>query len=413
MPPQYGGGIEAFILSASRRHAAMGHRVLLVDRKYSPMDPDDEEMEGVQIARLHARRWKFSLLGRLPWIGGLALLTSGAIDQLTFAFRVRNYLALKQWTGIIIVHSSVIGLVLALSNGSWKDRIIYMSHSARRFDASRSPVARLAVAFETALVRRLGRGIFSVEQARHEIIRTTGIPPSRVAIIPDNCADLEDSPRTPIQPQDVIRKYQLRGKVVILFVGRIRANKGVDVLVKAAGRIVHDYGLKATCFLLVGPIGEFSAKDYESQNRYGRTVRRLIQERGLERHVQLVGEVPVEELRELYANSNIFVLPSRFEASPKVVLEAMTFGKPVVATSVGMLPQAVQEGYNGFLIRPGDVTELADRLRYLIERPETVEKMGAAGRRKARDEFNWDKVASRMIVAFEELVVGGRTPEAR
>ena len=111
----------------------------------------------------------------------------------------------------------------------------------------------------------------------------------------------------------------------------------------------------------------------------------------------------MEELGKLYAASQVFVLPSLFEASPKVVVEAMAFGKPVVTTRVGMLPQAVEDGYNGFLVRPRDVRQLTEKIRYLIEHPEERARMGANARKKAEEEFSWDKVAQRMIEAYDLL----------
>jgi glycosyltransferase involved in cell wall biosynthesis len=403
IPPRHGGGVEAYILIGSKRHVALGHSVLIVDRKYTAADPDTEELNGVKIVRLGARRWDLSPLSRLPGVGNLALVINGAIDQLSFALAARSYLNRMDWADVILVHTPIVGWVLAILGGSWKDKLIYVSHSARRFSHPRSLVDRVAVGLETELVRRFKKGMFSVERAKDEVAQATGLSRENIAVIPDNCAELQFFSPASADPQEIIDKYQLRGKLTVLFVGRIRENKGVDYLVRAAAQIVNTFGHRDARFLLVGPVEDFGAKKYEAHSRYVQKVRHLIDSRGLQEHVRLLGEVPVEELGELYAASQIFVLPSLFEASPKVVVEAMAFGKPVVTTRVGMLPQAVEDGYNGFLVRPRDVRQLTEKIRYLIEHPEERARMAANARKKAEEEFSWDKVAQRMIEAYDLL----------
>ena len=400
MPPQRGGGVEAYILIASKRHVALGHSVLIVDRKDTATDPDAEELDGVKIVRLKARRWDLSPLGKLPGFGGLSLLINGAVDQLSFGLAARSYLNRTDWADVILVHDTIVGWVLAVLGRSWKDRVIYVSHSARRFSHPRSLVDRVAVGLETELVRRLRKGMFSVERAKEEVVQATGLSPDKIAVIPDNCAELKFFSAASADPQEIIDKYQLQDKVTVLFVGRIRENKGVDYLVRAADQIVNTFGHRDARFLLVGPVEDFGANKYEVRSRYVEKVRHLIDSRGLQNHVKLLGEVPVSELGKLYAASHVFVLPSLYEASPKVVVEAMAFAKPVVVTRVGMLPQAVEDGYNGFLVRPRDVRQLTEKIRDLIEHPEERARMAANARKKAEEEFSWDKVAQRMIEAY-------------
>jgi glycosyltransferase involved in cell wall biosynthesis len=400
VPPQHGGGVEAYILIASRHHVARGHSIVVVDRKYTAADPDAAELDGVKIVRLEARRWDLSPLGRLPGVGNLPLVIDTAVDQLSFALAARSYLNRMDWADVILVHSTIVGWVLAILGGSWKDKVIYVSHSARRFSHPRSLVDRVAVFLETELVRRFKKGMFSVERAKEEVAQATGLSRENIAVIPDNCAELEFFSAASADPQEIIDKYQLRGKLTVLFVGRIRENKGVDYLVRAAAHVVNTFGHRDARFLLVGPVEDFGAKKYEARSRYVEKVRHLIDSRGLQNHVKLLGEVTVKELGKLYAASQIFVLPSLSEASPKVVVEAMAFGKPVVTTRVGMLPQAIEDGYNGFLVRPRDVRQLTEKIRYLIEHPEERGRMGANARKKAEEEFSWDKVAQRMIEAY-------------
>jgi len=402
IPPQRGGGVEAYILIASKRHVASGHTVHVLDRRHHPGGPDVEDLDGVNVVRLDARRGDLSFFQRFISVTGLALLDT-ALNQLFFAVAAKRYLDRAPEPDVIVVHTTIIGWVLVVLRGIWIDKVIYASHSARRFSHTRSLVDRLAVVLENRLVRYLKKAIFSVESAQDQVVKATGLRREQIAIIPDNCPELDFFSAYGIDPQLAADRYQLQDKIVVLFVGRIRENKGVEYLVRAAADIVGTFGHRDVCFLLVGPVEDFGAEKYAARHHYLQRVVSLVQSHELQKHVMLLGEVPVGELGSLYAASDIFVLPSLFEASPKAVLEAMAFGIPVVTTRVGMLPQAIEDGYNGFLVQPGDVDELTQKIVYLIEHPGDRATMGANARRKAEVEFNWDRVAQRMVEAYYTL----------
>ena len=96
---------------------------------------------------------------------------------------------------------------------------------------------------------------------------------------------------------------------------------------------------------------------------------RLIEEYGLRQNVELTGGLLDSELRKLYSACDIFVLPSLAESGPRVVLEAMACGKPVIGTKVGWVPMVVKDGQSGFLIDPADEQRIAERIRHLIDNP--------------------------------------------
>jgi glycosyltransferase involved in cell wall biosynthesis len=91
----------------------------------------------------------------------------------------------------------------------------------------------------------------------------------------------------------------------------------------------------------------------------------------------------------LLAESDIYALISNFEAFPISILEAMRAGIPVVATDTGGVREAVQDECNGFLVPPGDVSRLAERLSSLIRSAELRKSMGLQSRRRFTQEFEW------------------------
>jgi len=111
-----------------------------------------------------------------------------------------------------------------------------------------------------------------------------------------------------------------------------------------------------------------------------------------------------EDVPDIVAALDVFVLTSLWEGLPMVHAEAMSKGKPVVATSVDGTPEAVLDGVNGFLAPPGDVNRLAERVILLLKDPELRDKMGKAGRRIAFPTFSMDRLVRDITALYGELV---------
>jgi glycosyltransferase involved in cell wall biosynthesis len=87
-----------------------------------------------------------------------------------------------------------------------------------------------------------------------------------------------------------------------------------------------------------------------------------------------------------------------------VVLEAMAAGRAVIASRIGGLPEVVEDGETGFLVTPGDVDELHDRLAALLNDPGRADRMGRAAREVALQRFTWRACAARCLAAYEEML---------
>ncbi|MFZ5448730.1 MAG: glycosyltransferase [Thermodesulfobacteriota bacterium] len=111
---------------------------------------------------------------------------------------------------------------------------------------------------------------------------------------------------------------------------------------------------------------------------------------------------PREDLRPLLHQASLFVLSSRTEALPNVVLEAMAAGLPVVATRVGGVPEMVDHGQTGWLVNPGDAPGLAAALNQALADSEARRTLGQAGREKALNYFSLETMTRR----YEEVLDG-------
>jgi len=122
---------------------------------------------------------------------------------------------------------------------------------------------------------------------------------------------------------------------------------------------------------------------------YAADLRRRADDR-LPGRVRFAGHVGQSTLAAMLAEARIFVLPSYSEGLPRVVLEAMAVGVPVIATAVGGIPELIEDGVTGWLVPAGDVESLTARLRWVTEHPGEADAAGRRGRARAQERFSND-----------------------
>jgi len=172
------------------------------------------------------------------------------------------------------------------------------------------------------------------------------------------------------------------GVASVLFVGRLVHLKGQSILLEALGEL-RDRGLEVRAvFIGDGP----KRADLE----------RRVHALGLDETVRFPGSVGQDEIRHHYAAADVFCLPSFAEGVPVVLMEAMAMGLPVVSTRIMGIPELVEHGVNGLLVRPGRVDELADALERIVADPEQGARMGGAGREKVSVEYDLHRSAARL-----------------
>ncbi len=116
----------------------------------------------------------------------------------------------------------------------------------------------------------------------------------------------------------------------------------------------------------------------------GGAVNPLLRNSKLHSLVEHIGPVAMDQRAEFYKRADLFVLPTYAECLPISMIEAMAAGLPVVSTTVGGIPDLIEDGVEGFLVAPGDVEALADRIARLINNPAERRRMGERARVKAR-----------------------------
>ena len=179
-----------------------------------------------------------------------------------------------------------------------------------------------------------------------------------------------------------------REELRILCVGRLVRLKGQSLLVRAVAELARN-GVRARAVLIGdGP----KRPELES----------LAAELGVADRVELVGSVGQDQIRQHYAEADVFCLPSFAEGIPVSLMEAMAIQRPVVTTRIMGIPELVEDGRSGILVAPGDLEALVDALALIAADPDRREELGLAARRKVLEQFDVRTSARRLREIFAE-----------
>jgi glycosyltransferase involved in cell wall biosynthesis len=221
---------------------------------------------------------------------------------------------------------------------------------------------------------RFATKVVANSPAAERVLRQEGLAAGSIAMIPNGVDLAAYTDRTAAQ--------QIRR---IVTVANLRPEKEHETLIASAAALVGSH--PDLRFHIVGD----GPRKRELQD--------LVIARGLGRHVEFLGHR--DDVPSLLASADAFVLPSRSEAFPNSVIEAMAAGLPVVASAVGGLLDLIDGGRTGILVPPSDSDALTSALRFLVENPARAASMGRAARTEIQQRYSFD----RMVSAFERLYV--------
>ncbi|MEA2020604.1 MAG: glycosyltransferase [Patescibacteria group bacterium] len=182
---------------------------------------------------------------------------------------------------------------------------------------------------------------------------------------------------------------------VLLYVGRIEKEKGLGKLLRAVSNIKSQSAGWQTNFKLI-IVGD---------GKYLGELKKLAGELGIADKVIFTGKVPYEDVPKYYAAADVFVLPSlRQEGLPMTLPEAMASGLPVVASKIGGIPNAVEDGKTGFLVEPGNVEELSEELIKVLKDDKLREHIGEEARGLAKEKFSQESMVKETISVISNSI---------
>ncbi|WP_420441077.1 glycosyltransferase family 4 protein [Candidatus Palauibacter sp.] len=191
------------------------------------------------------------------------------------------------------------------------------------------------------------------------------------------------------------RPLERAGRVRLLFVGRLVERKGVHILIRALARVRE----RVDATLTVIGDGPQAAPLVAEARRVG-----------ADAFVRFEGRVGEEALAEAYRTSDLFILPAVVDGKGDteglgvVLLEALEFGLPLIASDVGGIPDIVRHGETGLLVPPGDAGALARAIVRVIEDPAAARERVERGRAHMREHFGLPQVVDRLVRHYERAV---------
>ena len=187
--------------------------------------------------------------------------------------------------------------------------------------------------------------------------------------------------------------------LTVLFVGRLVQRKGVSVLLDAIALLPRTLGVRA---MIVG-----EGPEREHLEAHARRI-------GVDDRVTFTGRVSNADLEAAYSHSDAFVLPAVVDSRGDteglgvVLLEAMNYEVPVIASNIGGITDIVTHEQSGLLVPPGDATALADAIRRLAENPDGARALGRAGKADMEARFSWPAIVRQWLTVYGSL---GPLPE--
>ena len=234
-----------------------------------------------------------------------------------------------------------------------------------------------------AAIRRVAAVITVSESSRDDLLRFTDYDPDRVHVIAEGVAERF----RPLNAQNGDRPEENgRRALRILHVGHCGVYKNIEGILQSLPLLIRRLGPQVVFVKAGGPF---------TQSQLA-----LIARLGVEKHVQHLGMVPAGDLPGIYANADLFLMPSHYEGFGLPVLEAMACGTPVIASNQGSLPEVVADA--GLLVEPADVEQIAAVTERLLTDAELRAELRKKGLQRARA-FTWERTARETLAVYRSV----------
>jgi glycosyltransferase involved in cell wall biosynthesis len=388
-----GDGVGSFIEPIAKGVAARGHEVHLV-APWHPALTRGREEDGVFF-----HFFRYALTPSMNVFGyasslhadthlklGAWLATPSALATGTFkAMRV----AQKRHATVVHAHWVVPGGAIGSMAAGGRPLVVSL-HGSDVF-----------VAEQRALVGRAARHVFeraewitACSDDLHRRAVALGAPANRIETLPYG-VDVARFAPSPATRADVRRRFDLGDAPVVFAAGRLVSKKGFEVLIDAT------LALRATMphvRLIIAGDGDRRADLERRAAPLGTRV--------------LLGNQPQDEIGRLAAAADVVAVPSvhdeagNVDGLPNVALEALATGTPVVASRVGGLPQAIEDGVTGLLVPERDAGALADAIAHVLSDRSLGRRLGTAAREAVTRRFGWPHVAERLETIYDAVVQG-------
>jgi glycosyltransferase involved in cell wall biosynthesis len=325
------------------------------------------QREGLVPRRHRIGKVQYVLIPRFPRPVDVLVFPIGAALT-AFAFYVRG---VRTWSASDPLRSGLVGLAIRSLPGV--RLVAQVQGQLLQMPSDRFGRATRLVEGVSRFVVRRADAVRVVSREIADCALAAGVQPERIFVVRSRCdTRLFDPDRWKAAGDEV--RADLPGDPVapvLGFVGTLNASKGIDLLVEAANDLAERRPLR----LAIAGDGPLRTK-LDAASTHGAL------------SIAFLGRIPADEVPGFLAAIDVLAVPSYDEGLPRVVLEAMAMGVPVVASSVGGIPEAVENGVTGILVPPGESASLAAALAKVFKDEKLASRLGEAGRRRVLEEFD-------------------------
>ncbi|MDG4830134.1 glycosyltransferase family 4 protein [Solwaraspora sp. WMMD1047] len=392
------GGQGVYVRQLGRELVRLGHHVdVLAGQPYPDLDP------GVRLVRvpsldLYREPEPFRTPGPgeyRDWVDLLevaTMMTAGFPEPLTFSLRARRLLAARRSRYDVVHDNQGLGYGLLDLARHGLPLVATVHHPVqidRRLDlAAATGLRRVTLRrwygftrMQRRVVRRITDLVTVSEASRAEIVAHLGVPADRIEVVPIGTdADL-------FAPDPGVARVP--GRIVTTASADVPL-KGLLPLVEATAKLRTERPVE---LVVVGTA------------RAGGPVRAAVDRYGLADAVRFTGRIPHADLVDELRRAEVAVVPSLFEGFSLPLVEAMSCGVPVVATTGGALPEvAGPDGEAALLVPPGDVAALAVAIGRLLDDAGLRHRLGAAGRARVLRHYTWRVAAERTVRVYRRAI---------
>ena len=378
-PPRIVGGIARVVHDLSKRLIKDGHEVTVVTYRDSADVPEYENDKGVNVYRVD--NYMIHPNNFIDWI-----------MQLNFNMLSKATEIINKEGGFDVIHAHdwlVTYAAKSLKN-AYDIPIVATIHAteAGRNSGIHDETQRYINDTEWLLTYEATEVIVNSNYMKNEIQRLFGLPFDKINVIPNG---INLSNFTGIERDyDFRRQYAMDNEKIILYVGRLVYEKGVQHLIAAMPKILSNYN--DAKLIIAGRGGMMDELRAEASNL------------GLNDKIYFTGYLNSKQVQKMYKCADVAVFPSTYEPFGIVALEAMLAGVPTVVSDVGGLDEIVTHGVDGMKSYAGNANSIADSVTALLYDHQLATNVSKKAKQKVKDQFNWEKIAQDTHFAYEKAI---------
>ncbi len=377
-PPRVVGGIARVVYDLSRTLLKDGHDVTVVTYKEGDA-PYFENDKGVKVYRVD--NYMINPNNFIDWI-----------MQLNFNLIAKaNEIMEKEGKfDVIHAHDWLVAYAAKTLKNSYNIPIVATIHATEsgRNSGIHDQTQRYINDTEWMLTYEASEVIVNSNYMKNELQRLFGLPYEKINVVPNGVnlnlfSGIE-------RDYNFRRRYAMDNEKIILFMGRLVYEKGVQHLIAAMPKILNGYhDSKLVICGKGGMIDELKAQ---------------VQALGIAQKVYFAGYLYGKDVQKMYKVADISVFPSTYEPFGIVALEAMLSENPVVVSDVGGLNEIVQHKENGMKSYAGNPNSIADSILELLYDHKLCAEITKKAKNKVRNEYNWNKIAQDTHFAYQKAI---------